>query len=572
MKFWMMWMPWAVAVCWIMSISEVVAATVEYPNLHKLVPHGRQKQKIKLQGATLSSFLDELEYISFDPTNVLDISKPVQTAFDSYTARRAIIESPVDTKLFHLVDDYFFTVNISVGTPPQEFEVVIDTTSSDIVIPNSTFRTCVQKSEGQCALGNIFYANESSTFQPLNVTYNFTRLNDVFLSGEYFKDNVNIGGFTLNNTQMALANDSSGATLGILGLGSSVAEGVANSSEQYKDLLALLLQNQTIYERVYSLWQQTNTTNNATTGNLLIGGVDTSQYIDPLYVLPMVPMDNKAQPYEFGFVSLTGISVSSQNVSQNLTAPSYQVPVLLDSSNAISYLPYQETVAIASQLSAYYVESIAGWIQTCGFRDLPGTVNFQFYNANIRVPISNLLLDMYDNNGDPIIFNNGEPVCVLALTSADTEGYSSLGVGILSAMYTVFDFDDNQIAIAELNPEGLSVPPNITVLANNISELTGVSVLNPVQQQVSVGSPTASIGLAEGNLLPYYVVPTNFENNGFTASLPSLATAVPDLFSQSVAPPGTSSTNSFIKSEASTVSLSLAIVLFITASTVLLFS
>lgn len=546
--------------CIIMILVNLTEGAMDIPGIHRFASHEQQKKPaFSLQGEILSNFRTELMGIDFNSKEVLNSSRLTSPNKEfggaenkfSLMKRSSIVDSPNHTELFDFKDKYFFSTNISVGTPPQHFEVIIDTTSSDVVIPNSTFRTCVKISEGQCALDNTFKANESSTYKATNLTYNFERLNSVYLSGEYFKDDLNVSGFVLNNTQMALANDSSGATLGILGLGSTSAQGVANSSDLYDSFLSILIEKQTVYERVYSLWQQTNVTNNKTTGNLLIGGIDTSQYLDPLYILPMVPIANRAQPYEFGFVSLTGISVSSQNVSQTLTSSSFEVPVLLDSSNSISYLPYEATVSIASQLTAYYVESIAGWIQTCEFRDLPGTVNFEFNNATIRVPVSNLLLDMFDNNGDPILFNNGQRVCVLALTSANTEGYSSLGVGILSAMYTVFDFDTNQIAIAEIDPHGLSNKPNITVLAQNLTEVSGVTVLGLEQADVTVGSPTATYGLAEGNLLPYYVVPTKFENEGFTASLPSIATAAPNLFSQTAA--GNSSTTGSSKSQGSTL-------------------
>lgn len=539
------------AASWTLSAAQNIQS-------HKLSLNAHERS-LTLHGPALLNFLDEIDQFDLQdegppeyplmgdvPTDRVDLSRRSKKKSNSN-------KFPPQTEFFDFVKDYFFFMNVSVGTPPQKFHLVIDTTSNDIVIPNSTFRSCVKKSEGQCELGSTFHCNESSTFKSLDIPYNFTRLNNVFLSGEYFEDNVVIGNLAMNNTQMALANDSSGATFGILGLGSTVAQGVPNTSDLYNGFMSILLEEHLIYQRVFSLWQQTNTTDNSTVGNLLIGGVDRSQYIDPLYVVPMVPMINRDQPYKFGFIALTRLSVSSQNVFQNLTGSAFQVPVLLDSSNAISYLPYAQTVAIATQLAAYYVDSLAGWIQRCDIRNLPGTINFHFYDATIKVPITNLLLDVYDDNGNPILFNNGNRVCVLALTSADTEGYSSLGVGVLAAAYSVFDFDDRQVAIAKLNPDGISMAPNITVLANNITDLAGVSVINPTQVEVSVGTPTSTVGLAEGNLLPYYVVPTSFENNGFTASLPTVGSLPANLFSQSLssAPTANSTSNMFFKSTAS---------------------
>jgi Eukaryotic aspartyl protease len=80
-----------------------------------------------------------------------------------------------------------------------------------------------------------FDATKSSTFQPAGVTFNASfglTPNNIFL-GQYFQDKVHIGGATLPNMTLAVANVTQ--TLfdegfwGIVGLGARLSEAIFNS-------------------------------------------------------------------------------------------------------------------------------------------------------------------------------------------------------------------------------------------------------------------------------------------------------------------------------------------------------
>lgn len=108
---------------------------------------------------------------------------------------------------------------ISIGTPPQEFKVVLDTGSSDLWVASSTCASC----------GTIpdFDASKSSSIQQVQTRTGGSSVEIHYGSGEVVgtlvQDVVAMGGFTVNPQQLLIVTDMSdglldGETSGILGL------------------------------------------------------------------------------------------------------------------------------------------------------------------------------------------------------------------------------------------------------------------------------------------------------------------------------------------------------------------
>ncbi|KAK0407323.1 hypothetical protein QR680_019135 [Steinernema hermaphroditum] len=60
--------------------------------------------------------------------------------------------------------DFEYLGNITVGTPPQSFQVVLDTGSANVWIPDAT---CKFLHAGQCSSKHVFEQQKSSTYAPL---------------------------------------------------------------------------------------------------------------------------------------------------------------------------------------------------------------------------------------------------------------------------------------------------------------------------------------------------------------------------------------------------------------------
>ncbi|XP_061022340.1 pregnancy-associated glycoprotein 1-like [Dama dama] len=99
--------------------------------------------------------------------------------------------------------DMVYVGNITIGTPPQEFQVVFDTGSSDLWVP-SVFCT-----SPNCSSHVMFRHNESSTYQPIrqifSIEYGRGRM-----KGVVGRDTVRIGDLVSTDQPLGLSMEQSG--------------------------------------------------------------------------------------------------------------------------------------------------------------------------------------------------------------------------------------------------------------------------------------------------------------------------------------------------------------------------
>lgn len=98
-------------------------------------------------------------------------------------------------------------VNITVGTPPQNLSLSLDTGSSDIWVnvPNSTYCTA---SGDVCTSTGLFNSSDSSTFNVLDYDMNATYVAGFLAAGPYATDTLTIGGATVKDMEFGVADES----------------------------------------------------------------------------------------------------------------------------------------------------------------------------------------------------------------------------------------------------------------------------------------------------------------------------------------------------------------------------
>jgi len=162
---------------------------------------------------------------------------------------------------------------ITLGTPPQNFEVVFDTGSSNLWIPS---KKCPWYSIA-CKLHNQYDSKSSTTYTANGTTFAI-QYGSGSLSGFLSNDNCGVAGFDLKNQQFAEATNEPGLAFvagrfdGILGLAfqTIAVDGVVppfyNMMAQYN------------IQPMFSVWFSRNTTSGDNGGEIVFGDVDPNHF------------------------------------------------------------------------------------------------------------------------------------------------------------------------------------------------------------------------------------------------------------------------------------------------------
>ena len=188
----------------------------------------------------------------------------------------------------------------------------------------------------------------------------------------------------------------------------------------------MTLKNQGIISKnAYSLYLNSR---QATSGQIIFGGVDNAKYSGALIALP-VTSDNELR------IHLNTVKVAGQSINAD-------VDVLLDSGTTITYLQQgvaDQVISAFNGQETYDANGNLFYLVDC---NLSGSVDFDFdKNARISVPASEFTAPLYTEDGQ--VYDQ----CQLLFGTSD---YNILGDNFLRSAYIVYDLDDNEISLAQV--------------------------------------------------------------------------------------------------------------------------
>jgi hypothetical protein len=307
---------------------------------------------------------------------------------------------------------------ITVGTPPQKFNVIFDTGSSNLWVPS---KKCTN-----CGFTHPKYDNSKSSTYKANGTVFNIRYGSGPVSGFLSADSVTLGNATATGQTFAEITNVKGLGLaykigkfdGILGLGFKDI-----SIDGIQTVIGSLRDQGAIAEAIVGFYL---TSDSGSSGEMVIGGVDSSKFTGlPTYV----PVTIKG----YWEAKLDGLNINGKSAT---TVGS----CILDTGTSLLAGPVAEVKQIAASLGAKSV-----------------VVNPNEYTIDCSKVASLPTLDFvlggktFSLEGKDYVIQSG-PTCLLGMTGIDVPPPRGplwiLGDVFIRKYYTIFDLEKNQIGFA----------------------------------------------------------------------------------------------------------------------------
>ncbi|KAI8849599.1 aspartic peptidase domain-containing protein [Chytridium lagenaria] len=355
--------------------------------------------------------------------------------------------------------DRGYFVQVEIGSPPQRFNVVIDTGSSTLWVGAS-------ECGGNCNSANYFDNRASSTYAVaprFRGAIGTISYGSGTITGRLVTDQVNLGNLNIRNqTFVEVTSQSSqlqrilnGQWDGILGLS---YDGGPSAVNDYYGVFYSLVQTRAVTESVFCVWLngsvdgQTYYTNG---GRLVFGGIESSLYSGGITWMPLSHGSNAKRPYW----SVTGRSISIG--SNSIGAPSNTL-VVVDSGTAL----------MAFDDNTY--QNIINAFRGTGLSLSCSSSNICTFDCGVARSLPTVTLNLNGNDfsldpTDYVFYDRSSNVCslgiqtVLASIGSGSDVYWIVGDVFLRKYMSFYDYGNSAVGLAlSANRSPASLPPSLS--------------------------------------------------------------------------------------------------------------
>ncbi|AEO67991.1 348d7a61-cbd1-4ea8-b332-26079ec1e0a8 [Thermothielavioides terrestris] len=307
---------------------------------------------------------------------------------------------------------------ITLGTPPQSFKVVLDTGSSNLWVPS------VECGSIACYLHSKYDSSASSTYKKNGTSFDI-RYGSGSLSGFVSQDTLSIGDITVKGQDFAEATSEPGLAFafgrfdGILGLGYDTISVNGIVPPFYK-----MVEQKLVDEPVFAFYLAD--TNGES--EVVFGGVDKDRYKGKITTIPL----RRKAYWEVDFESLS---------YGDDTADFENTGAILDTGTSLITLPSQLAEMLNAQLGAK--KNFAGqYVLDCSKRDSLEDITFNLAGYNFTLGPQDYILEISGS-------------CMSTFTPMDfpapTGPLAILGDAFLRRYYSIYDLGANTVGLAEAN-------------------------------------------------------------------------------------------------------------------------
>lgn len=341
-------------------------------------------------------------------------SRPLSRADVMFSAKPPQPQGGHPVPVTNFMNAQYFS-EITVGTPPQAFKVVLDTGSSNLWVPSQSCSSIA------CYLHSTYDSSSSSTYKKNGSTFEI-RYGSGSLSGFVSNDVVSIGDLKIKNQDLAEATEEPGLAFafgrfdGILGLGYDTI-----SVNHIVPPFYNMVNQKLLDEPVFAFYLGSSDEGSVAT----FGGIDKSHYTGKI---EYIPLRRKA----YWEVDIESIAFGDEVADLDNTG------AILDTGTSLNVLPSSLADLLNKEIGAK-----KGWngqytIDCEKIKSLPD-ITFNLAGSNYSLPASDYILQL-------------QGTCVSTFQGMDIPEPAGpliiLGDAFLRRYYSVYDLGKNAVGLA----------------------------------------------------------------------------------------------------------------------------
>jgi cathepsin D len=315
---------------------------------------------------------------------------------------------------------------ITLGTPPQTFNVVFDTGSSNLWIPSSK---CTPL-DLACKNHNKYTATASSTYKKNGTTFAI-QYGTGAVSGFLSEDVLNFGGLEVTGQTFGEATNEPGIVFvvakfdGILGM-AYVSISVDNVTPVWYNIISQGL----VSQQVFSFWLSQDSTETPG-GELTLGGVDSTRYTGDF---SYAPLTNETY-WEF---SVDDFALGGTSLGWCSGSP---CSAICDSGTSLIVGPSKLVNALNRKLGAI-VENGEGIFLSCDVISKLPNIDITINGKDFTLTPTDYVLK---------VTSEGETECISGFAGMDLpfNNFYILGDVFIATYTTVFDFENQRVGWAK---------------------------------------------------------------------------------------------------------------------------
>ncbi|KAL9587579.1 MAG: hypothetical protein Q9212_000156 [Teloschistes hypoglaucus] len=327
-----------------------------------------------------------------------------------------------------------YFANLSVGTPPQNIRLLLDTGSADMWINACNAPFCQPLGQGPC-FGDTYDANASTTYRYIDSKFDITYNPQLYGRGDHASDIVHFGGHVLTDAEFGIGYTTT-SHYGLIGVDYTIHEAHSGDPnfKPFSNFPQLMVDHGLIRTKAFSIFLNDRTAN---TGTIIFGGLDTKKYLGVLRAAPIEKINGE---YVTFVIQVTGLGISGSGVSKSFNS-SLPYKAWLDTGSPLTTLPDDLAHEIYAELGLQYDASRRIASVDCNLANSGQSIDFSFGPIKISVPMHELVLP-----GSPKA--DGTPDCDFGIAPSGG-GLSLLGDTFLRSAYVVFAMNRNVVALAQ---------------------------------------------------------------------------------------------------------------------------